>query len=54
MPESFEIVRLQSFREQYRVTIPVEMIGKLRWQKGQSLFVSVDESKLIIEPVTKK
>jgi hypothetical protein len=54
MSQSLEIVRLQGFRSQYRITIPREMVEKLRWQKGQPLFISLEGSKVVVEPVTRK
>lgn len=54
MSESVDIVRLQDFRGQFRITIPREMVEKLRWQKGQPLFVLLEGSKIIVEPVTTK
>jgi bifunctional DNA-binding transcriptional regulator/antitoxin component of YhaV-PrlF toxin-antitoxin module len=54
MSQSLEIVRLQGFRGQYRITIPREMVEKLRWQKGQPLFISLEGSKIVVEPVTRK
>jgi hypothetical protein len=52
--QALEIVRLQGFRGQFRVTIPREMVEKLRWQKRQPLFISLEGTRIIIEPVTKK
>jgi hypothetical protein len=52
--QALEIVRLQGFRGQYRITIPREMVEKLKWQKGQPLFISLEGARVIIEPVTKK
>jgi len=54
MSQSLEIVRLQGFRGQYRITIPREMVEKLKWQKVQPLFISLEGTKLIVEPVTKR
>jgi bifunctional DNA-binding transcriptional regulator/antitoxin component of YhaV-PrlF toxin-antitoxin module len=54
MSQMLDIVRLQGFRGQFRITIPHEMIEKLKWQKGQPLFISLEGSKLVIEQVTKK
>ena len=54
LSQTLEIVRLQGFRGQYRITIPREMVEKLRWQKGQPLFISLEGTRIIIEPVTKK
>ena len=54
MSQLLDIVRLQGFRGQFRITIPHEMIEKLKWQKGQPLFISLDGSKLVVEQVTKK
>ena len=54
MSLGLDIVRLQDFRGQYRITIPREMVEKLKWQKGQPLFVSLEGTKLIVEPVTKR
>jgi hypothetical protein len=54
MSQSLEIVRLQGFRGQFRITIPREMVEKLRWQKGQPLFISLEGSKVVVEPVTRK
>ena len=52
--QSLEIVRLQGFKGQYRITIPRDMVEKLKWQKGQPLFISLEGTRVIIEPVTKK
>jgi len=30
------------------------MVEKLKWQKGQPLFISLEGTKLIVEPVTKR
>jgi len=30
------------------------MIEKLKWQKGQPLFISLDGTKIVIEPVIKR
>jgi bifunctional DNA-binding transcriptional regulator/antitoxin component of YhaV-PrlF toxin-antitoxin module len=54
MAQNLEIVRLQGFRSQYRITIPREMVEKLKWQKGQPLFISLEGTRIIVEPVTKK
>jgi bifunctional DNA-binding transcriptional regulator/antitoxin component of YhaV-PrlF toxin-antitoxin module len=54
MSQSLEIVRLQGFKGQYRITIPRDMVEKLKWQKGQPLFISLEGARIIIEPVTKK
>jgi len=54
MSQSLEIVRLQGFKAQYRITIPRDMVEKLKWQKGQPLFISLEGTRIIIEPVTKK
>lgn len=54
MSQSLEIVRLQSYRGQYRITIPREMVERLKWQKGQPLFVSIEGTKVVVEPVTRK
>jgi antitoxin component of MazEF toxin-antitoxin module len=54
MSQSLEIVRLQGFRGQYRITIPREMVEKLKWQKSQPLFISLEGNKIIVEPVTKR
>ncbi len=54
MSQPLEIVRLQSFRGQYRITIPREMVEKLKWQKGQPLFISIEGSRVIVEPVVRK
>jgi hypothetical protein len=54
LSQSLEIVRLQGFRGQYRITIPREMVEKLKWQKGQPLFISLEGTRITIEPVTKK
>jgi len=54
MSQNLEIVRLQGFRGQFRITIPREMIEKLRWQKGQPLFISIDGTRIIVEPVIKR
>ena len=54
MSQSLEIVRLQGFRGQFRITIPREMVEKLKWQKGQPLFISMEGSKIVVEPVTKR
>jgi bifunctional DNA-binding transcriptional regulator/antitoxin component of YhaV-PrlF toxin-antitoxin module len=52
--QSLDIVRLQAFREQFRITIPREMIEKLKWEKGQPLFIALDGSRLVIEQVTSR
>ncbi|MFI5448780.1 MAG: AbrB/MazE/SpoVT family DNA-binding domain-containing protein [Candidatus Bathyarchaeia archaeon] len=54
MSQSVDIVRLQDFRGQFRITIPREMVEKLRWQKGQPLFVLLEGSKITVEPVNTK
>jgi hypothetical protein len=54
MSQMLDIIRLQAFRGQFRITIPHDMIEKLKWQKGQPLFISLDGSKLVLEPVTRK
>jgi len=54
MSQSLEIVRLQGFRGQYRITIPREMVEKLKWQKGQPLFISLEGTRIVVEPVTKR
>ena len=54
MSQNLEIVRLQGFRGQFRVTIPREMVEKLKWPKGQPLFISLEGTKLIIEAVVKR
>lgn len=54
MSQSLDIVRLQDFRGQYRITIPREMVEKLKWEKGQPLFISLEGTKIIVEPVTKR
>ena len=54
MSQMLEIVRLQGFRGQFRITIPHEMIDKLKWQKGQPLFISIEGTKIVVEEVTKK
>jgi len=54
LSQSLEIVRLQSYRGQYRITIPREMVERLKWQKGQPLFVSIEGTKVVVEPVTRK
>jgi len=54
MSQNLEIVRLQGFREQFRITIPREMIEKLKWQKGQPLFISLEGTKIVVEPVIKR
>jgi antitoxin component of MazEF toxin-antitoxin module len=54
MSQSLEIVRLQDFRGQYRITIPRDMVEKLKWQKGQPLFISLDGTKIIVEPVIRR
>jgi len=51
MSQNLEIVRLQGFRGQFRITIPKEMIEKVKWPKGQPLFISLEGTKIIIEPV---
>jgi hypothetical protein len=33
MSQNLDIVRLQDFRGQYRITIPREMVQKLKWEK---------------------
>jgi len=52
--QSLEIVRLQDFRGQFRITIPREMVEKLKWQKGQPLFISMEGTRIVVEPVTKR
>ncbi|HUO41742.1 MAG TPA: AbrB/MazE/SpoVT family DNA-binding domain-containing protein [Methylomirabilota bacterium] len=54
MSQTLDIIRLQGFRGQYRITIPHQMIEKLKWQKGQPLFISLEGSKLVVEQVTKR
>jgi bifunctional DNA-binding transcriptional regulator/antitoxin component of YhaV-PrlF toxin-antitoxin module len=54
MSQMLDIIRLQGFRGQFRITIPHEMVEKLKWQKGQPLFISLEGSKLVIEQVTKR
>lgn len=54
MSQSLEIVRLQGFRGQYRITIPRDMVEKLKWQKGQPLFISLEGTRITVEPVTKR
>lgn len=54
MSQSLEIVRLQGFRGQFRITIPREMVERLKWQKGQPLFISLEGTHILVEPVTKK
>jgi hypothetical protein len=54
LSQVLEIVRLQGFKEQYRITIPREMVERLKWQKGQPLFISLEGTKLVVEPVTRK
>jgi len=54
LSQTLEIVRLQGFRSQYRITIPREMVEKLKWQKGQPLFISLEGTRVIVEPVTRK
>lgn len=54
MSQTLEIVRLQGFRSQYRITIPRDMVEKLKWQKGQPLFISLEGTRVIVEPVTRK
>jgi len=54
MSQMLDIVRLQGFRGQFRITIPHEMVSKLKWQKGQPLFISVDGDKMVVEQVVKK
>ena len=54
MSQLLDIVRLQGFRGQFRITIPHEMIEKLKWQKGQPLFISLEGSRLVVEQVTRK
>lgn len=54
LSQALEIVRLQNFKGQYRITIPREMVDKLKWQKGQPLFISLEGTKIVVEPVTKK
>ncbi len=48
-----EIVRVQVVREQYKVTIPKELAKKAKLVKGQPLFISYENGKLILEPVKK-
>jgi bifunctional DNA-binding transcriptional regulator/antitoxin component of YhaV-PrlF toxin-antitoxin module len=54
MSQMLDIVRLQGFRGQFRITIPHEMVAKLKWQKGQPLFISVEADKIVVEQVIKK
>jgi hypothetical protein len=54
LSQTLDIVRLQGFRGQYRITIPREMVEKLRWQKGQPLFISLEGARIVVEPVTRK
>jgi hypothetical protein len=54
LSQTLEIVRLQGFRGQFRITIPREMVEKLRWQKGQPLFISLEGTRVVVEPVTRK
>lgn len=54
MSQMLDIVRLQDFRGQFRITIPRDMVEKLKWQKGQPLFISIEGSKIILEQVTRK
>jgi hypothetical protein len=54
LSQALEIVRLQGFKGQYRITVPREMVGKLKWQKGQPLFISLEGTRIVVEPVTKK
>jgi len=54
MSQNLDIVRLQDFKGQYRITLPREMVERLKWQKGQPLFVSLEGTRIIVEPVTKK
>ena len=54
LSQTLEIVRLQGFRGQFRITIPREMVEKLKWQKGQPLFISLEGSRVVVEPVTRK
>jgi hypothetical protein len=54
LSQTLDIVRLQGFKGQYRITIPREMVERLKWQKGQPLFISLEGTKLTVEPVTKK
>jgi hypothetical protein len=54
MSQMLDIVRLQGFRGQFRITIPHEMVAKLKWQKGQPLFISVEGDKILVEQVIKK
>jgi len=54
MSQNLDIVRLQDFRGQYRITVPREMVEKLKWQKGQPLFISLEGTRIIVEPVTKR
>jgi len=54
MSQMLDIVRLQDFRGQFRITIPREMVEKLKWQKGQPLFISLEGSKIIVEQVRKQ
>jgi len=54
MSQNLDIVRLQDFRGQYRITIPREMVEKLKWEKGQPLFISLEGTKITVEPVTKR
>ncbi len=54
LSQTLEIVRLQGFRGQFRITIPREMVERLKWQKGQPLFISLEGARVVVEPVTKK
>jgi hypothetical protein len=54
LSQTLEIVRLQGFRGQFRITIPREMVEKLKWQKGQPLFISLEGARVVVEPVTRK
>jgi bifunctional DNA-binding transcriptional regulator/antitoxin component of YhaV-PrlF toxin-antitoxin module len=54
LSQALEIVRLQGFKGQYRITVPREMVEKLKWQKGQPLFISLEGTRIVVEPVTKK
>ena len=53
MAENVEIVRVQSARGQYRITIPKTIVEKLNLKKGTPLFVTVEGSNIILSEVKK-
>ncbi len=54
MSQILDIIRLQGFRGQYRITVPREIVEKLKWEKGQPLFVSIEGGKVVVEPVARQ